>query len=61
MKTLKLTSAVDGTEIIIDPHDVQSVREYPASQTWIQLKNGFVLQPTESVETVNHLLEELTG
>ena len=52
---LELTQAVDGTKLLVNADEIEDVREYPAGQCWIDMKNGVSYQPAESVEHVTKL------
>jgi uncharacterized protein YlzI (FlbEa/FlbD family) len=49
---ITLTDSIDGKPLSINADEIQSVRDYPAGQTWVEMKNGAAYQPSESVEEV---------
>jgi hypothetical protein len=58
MAILHLRNAVDDTLIDVNTEEIQTVRDYPAGQCWIEMKNGVSYQPAESFEQVSKLWQE---
>jgi uncharacterized protein YlzI (FlbEa/FlbD family) len=56
---LELTNLVDGTKIALNAMEIQDVREYPAGQTWIEMKDGTTFQVQEDVDRVLSMWKEI--